>query len=605
MPAVRLSGLVDRLGPHPTDVSSADGELLARFVAARDESAFAELFRRYGPLVLAACRRVTRDGHLAEDAFQAVFVVLAANAARVRAASTLPAWLHTVATRTALRARIVADRRRRREVPVDPLPETTGRDSEPGDGTDLAAVVDEEVARLPETLREAVVLCELEGRSRRDAAARLGVPEGTISSRLAAARKVLAVRLRGRGIALGSMGLFAALGRDAKARVPAGLAARALASALSPNAIPAAVAALSTGVVRVMFAQKLKVVLVLVAGALGALVWATLAVSAPPAPTEPAPAQPTPNESPQLPARGPNTITFWRDGQMMVIDPDGKNEKAVRGDGEHSPGMGGLSPDGKKVAVLVPPDDGTPGEKQASMSLRVRVLAEKGPGTDLGLVGNSFVWSPDSTEIASTLMSGLPGAVETKTVVVNVATGKKTTLTLPAGHFVTDWARDGKLLTTRITGTKPDEMKAALCLVNRDGTAEKVLTDEKLFATFGRIAPDGTRVLFTRVPRSKDERENPPKRADLVVFDVATGKTSAVRDVPLNGFIVSFCWSPDGKRIAYVWREIHEGQPAEVFDKETESHLVVCDADGRNQKTLVSATGKGQWQITLVGVDWR
>jgi dipeptidyl aminopeptidase/acylaminoacyl peptidase len=289
----------------------------------------------------------------------------------------------------------------------------------------------------------------------------------------------------------------------------------------------------------------------------------------------------------------------------MVIDPDGKNERAVRGDGERSPEKGVFSPDGKKVAVLVPPDDGTPGEKHASVSLRVRVLGEKGPGTDLGLVGQTFVWSPDSTEIAGTLMSGSPGAVETKTVVVNIATGKKTPLALPAGHFVTDWARDGKLLTTRITGTKPAEMKAALCLVNRDGTGEKVLTDEKLFATFGRISRDGSRVLFTQVPRSKDELENPPKRADLVVLDVATGKTSAVRDVPLNAFIVSFCWSPDGKRIAYVWREIHEGQPAEVFDKETESHLVVCDADGQNQKTLVSAKGTGQWQITLAGVDWR
>src|SRR5882724_7875015 len=95
----KLSELVNRFGPDPTDESlTDDGELLARFVAARSEAAFAELVRRYGPLVFAVCRRVVCDRHLAEDAFQAVFIVLATKAASVRPASALPAWLHTVAT---------------------------------------------------------------------------------------------------------------------------------------------------------------------------------------------------------------------------------------------------------------------------------------------------------------------------------------------------------------------------------------------------------------------------------------------------------------------------------------------------------------------------
>ncbi len=278
MATAKFSGLALHLGRFaPDGHPAADGELLARFVATRDEPAFAELVRRYGRLVFAVCRRVTGSHHLAEDAFQAVFVVLAAKAASVRPAAALPAWLHAVATRTALRARTVADRRRRRETPVESLPDAAEREGAPAADADLAAVVDEEIARLPDALRAAVVLCEMEGCSRRDAAARLGVPEGTVSSRLAAARKALAARLRSRGIALSAAGLSAALGSHATARVPAALTARALASAMSPGAVPAAVAALSTGVLRIMFAQKLKTVLALATVALGALACAALA----------------------------------------------------------------------------------------------------------------------------------------------------------------------------------------------------------------------------------------------------------------------------------------------------------------------------------------
>src|SRR5689334_23013691 len=91
-----------------------DGQLLRRFVATRDEGAFAALVRRHGPMVLAVCRRVLHDFHHAEDAFQATFLVLTRKAASLVVGRSLGCWLHGVAYHTALRAGAVVTRTRAR-----------------------------------------------------------------------------------------------------------------------------------------------------------------------------------------------------------------------------------------------------------------------------------------------------------------------------------------------------------------------------------------------------------------------------------------------------------------------------------------------------------
>ena len=93
--------------------------------------------------------------------------------------------------------------------------------------------------------------------------------------------------------------------------------------------------------------------------------------------------------------------------------------------------------------------------------------------------------------------------------------------------------------------------------------------------------------------------------SEIIVIDVATRKVAKVDEVPLNANVQGYCWSPDGKKIAYSWRQLHEGKPEDVIDKETESFLVVCNPDGKNQKTIASEKGKGQWSITIGQVDWR
>src|SRR5207248_2768980 len=114
---------IRRLAAPRQSGETADTRLLQRFLAHHDEAAVAELVRRHGPMVLGVCRRILRDSHDAEDAFQATFLVLLRKAAQIRPPSMVANWLHGVAYRAALKARAVREQRRRRERPVATLPE--------------------------------------------------------------------------------------------------------------------------------------------------------------------------------------------------------------------------------------------------------------------------------------------------------------------------------------------------------------------------------------------------------------------------------------------------------------------------------------------------
>jgi RNA polymerase sigma factor (sigma-70 family) len=253
MAALSAAGWSAVLAGLPAD-DLPDSRLLRRFVAERDEAAFRLLVGRHGPMVLGVCRRVLGDCHAAEDAFQATFLVLVRRAEEA-AREQLGPWLHGIALRTAMKAKVAAARRlaheraaaERRPAAVAPEPVA-----------ELGPVLDEELRRLPAHLRAAVVLCDLEGHSRRRAAALLGLPESTLSSRVAAARRRLAERLTARGVTLSLVGLVAV--------VPATLASRTVSGVLG-DAVPAAVASLSNEVLRVMTWPRKLIAAVVVATA--------------------------------------------------------------------------------------------------------------------------------------------------------------------------------------------------------------------------------------------------------------------------------------------------------------------------------------------------
>ena len=284
MPMAQMKSAIDRLRETLLgDVRDwTDGQLLDCFLAQRDESAFEAIVRRHGPVVLGVCRRVLGSPQDAEDAFQAVFLVLARRAATLTRKDLLGNWLYGVAYRTSLAARGKRSRQRSREIPMKDMPQP--RVSPPSPNDDWLPLLDRELNRLPDKYRVPIVLCDLEGRTRHEAARQLKIPEGTLSSRLATARKMLGERLGRHGFVLSGGGLAAALAHNAtSASVPDPLMSATVrevanfsaGSALANGAVSAQVADLSAIVVKAMLLTKLKIgsaifVMVMVVAALGA-----------------------------------------------------------------------------------------------------------------------------------------------------------------------------------------------------------------------------------------------------------------------------------------------------------------------------------------------
>jgi RNA polymerase sigma factor (sigma-70 family) len=246
-----------------------DGQLLEEFLSRRDdgaEAAFAALVALHGPMVWKVCESVLADSHCAEDAFQATFLILVRKASSIRHRDTLGAWLYGVARRVAIRAKTHTTRRRRHEAEgaemqkaPAPTPDASMREQ--------LAVMHQEVDRLPQKYRAAVVLCHLEGRTHAEAAQLLKCPVGTISVRVARARELLRARLTRRGMALPAAlaGVTHLSEVASAAAIPKGLAAStvkvamhvATGKAMAAGVVPATVAQLTEGVIKTMFMTKL------------------------------------------------------------------------------------------------------------------------------------------------------------------------------------------------------------------------------------------------------------------------------------------------------------------------------------------------------------
>ncbi len=348
MAASRLERVVQTLRQVVSPREEADltdGQLLETYVRTREEAAFAALVRRHGPMVWGVCWRTLDSHHDVEDAFQATFLVLVRKAASLREREKVANWLYGVALQTARKARATSLRRRTREKQVNVMPEPAAEQGPRGD--ELHALLDQELSRLPEKYRLVLVLCDLEGKTRKEAARQCRIPEGTVASRLATARAMLARRLTRHGQAVSGGALAAVLAEQAAlASVPGSVAASTIQAAslfeagraAAPGILSVRAVALAEGVLKTMLLTKLKMataVLLLVAG-LGTATAALLRAVPPARAVEPALA--TPESAGQPPAaikeseRGNNVVS----GVLKAVDADKGTLTIAHRDGDRT-----------------------------------------------------------------------------------------------------------------------------------------------------------------------------------------------------------------------------------------------------------------------------
>jgi RNA polymerase sigma factor (sigma-70 family) len=589
MPAETPGDLLHRL-PRLWAAEAArdlsDGELLERFLLRREETAFAILVQRHGPLVLGTCRRLLADTHHAEDAFQAVFLVLARRAAAIRKRASLASWLHGVARRVALRARAQAAarsgrERRPREVPqADVLDELMWRE--------LRAALDEEVGALPERYRAPVVLCDLEGRSYEQAARELGWPKSSLASRLGKARGLLRARLVRRGVALSAGALAAGLAeREARAAVPALLTIEtvkgAMAGAAGTGAVPLSerAVALAEGAMKGTLGTRSKVfaalaALGLLAGGLG------LAAQQARQEDRGAPAA-APGQAGGGPAKATRLLVTASlpdvapgRAVILAIDPEtGAWTKLTDPGGM----LASASPDGKAVAFV---RDGRAVYRCDTAGGEPKQLCE----TTRTIVGG-LVWTRDarqfylSTSRIRGAALGLVSVWSHETWRYDADGRNPVLVKLPEEVFVLGLAPDGKSFLTgsqRLVRQETVEMG----VIRTDGTGYRRMS-EAGGVNVGRFSPDGRHVAYCRFEKD---------RAGVLAVGSDGEGRKKVFGGPGTG-IAGCCWSPDGKRLAVIANDFDGKQT-------TRWRIELMDADGKDRRVVPLKAKVG----LLQGPDW-
>jgi RNA polymerase sigma factor (sigma-70 family) len=619
MTAARMDDLV-RGFARGDAAPATDAHLLARFLADRDAAALAALVRRHAAMVWGVCRRALPH-HDAEDAFQATFLVLVRKAGSVTSPNKLAAWLYGVAVQTAKKARAVAAKRGTRERQGTTMPEPPAREQE--------CVLDEELSRLPAIYREAIVLCELEGRTRKEAARHLGVPEGTLAARLARGKKLLAKQLARLGYGAASV----ALARPAVAAPPSVVSntvyalTTVAAGTAEAGVVSERAAALTNKVLKAMLMTKLKAV---TAGCVVALAVVWLGLSSVVGQTDPPKAKPL-DAKVQKPGRFTGKLVLFgvqggpgaKDGQQIVaLDPtvftaDGvdtdalakKTEVVFTAPAGNVITAGRVSPDGRALAFNTTAAD----DSKAALWLLKPGATEPTKLTDDASVQ---AWAPDGKTL---LCVRRFDPTKHESVTLDLSDPDKPTETkvdLPGRAWVEDWAPDGKqlLVTTypekefihpRIPGPYPLRQTYLADRAGKKGTtlSADVMHDD----LFPRFSPDGRRVAF-----GQRRHDNGGIFYSLMVCDRdgAGGRELVNLNVQAAGHgwddlreNAPPCWSPDGKTVVLLaLGRVADKRGPKPTPGTLTATLVFATPEKGFQK-LVTADALG---FTFIGkADWR
>jgi RNA polymerase sigma factor (sigma-70 family) len=583
----------------------SDAQLLEQFLAGLDEGAeagFAALVERHGPMVLRVCRQVLGDPHDAEDAFQATFLVLARRAGSVRRRDSVASWLHGIARRLALHARADAARRRRHECQSAAM-----RNFETRDEPDIEGwpELHEELARLPSTYRESVVLCYMEGLTTAAAARRLGCAQGTVLARLSRARARLRRRLIGRGLAPSAGLLMAGLSPGAaRAAVPAGLsrsvmtaATKIAAGSSAAGVVPSSVVALAEGVLSMLFRSRIRGMLATVTA------FAAVAIGIGMLAHRPAGARP--QAAPAAPVARRDRAPQARDGRptelvvraadlsrergaeafmgIAAIDPEtGKWQTIYKG---RSIGPGRVSPDGRSLLYSSPGANLPPAltgiwvyDMTGQRTLPRRIFDRR---------GEPF-WINDGRQVVIGTWTDT-GSVRYETWRVNADGSEPTRLPIPEGDLVLDASRDGTWLATRTLDGDPKHI-GRLTLVHPDGTGARHLTEgsakDDRFSIF-KIAPDGRSVAYAEITTVDKVRH-----AELFIVDIEGRQRRRIPSHFEPGTTVGVNWSPDGSRLVL---NLTSGE-------NKQGSIVLVDLDGPNYHLRKLPLPPGQWNLQVC--DW-
>lgn len=452
-----IVGDLTRLLRWGTATGDNDDRLLERFLADGDESAFAALVARHGPMVLGVCRRVLRDGHDVEDAFQATFLVLARNARTIRRSERVGPWLHGVARRVAVRARSNADRRLVRErIGIDAEPAGDASSSRDPERIELRAILDEELNGLPERLRAPLVLCYLEGLTHDQAASRLSQPVGTIRSRLSRGRERLRVRLVRRGVRADDVVLGAAAALESVSPALLETTVRsALEFAVSQTGASALASAgavaLAKGVLNAMMISKLTLTaacalgLVLTAGGLSGYAFQQ----------DPRAEQAEPDAANEAPKDGSNALSpvksqleeikrsmneledqrrkYNESLSSVVKRLDGLREQLERAAGEAgpeiepSPDQSAASPDGEKRPRYLTPDLPIIVPSEEGRVVSAIVLNNQGFGKDRPVPQRFVIGFDKSIPLKVEVLNRFGRGPKSNTIVALILRGEKVT----------------------------------------------------------------------------------------------------------------------------------------------------------------------------------